>query len=169
MGAELSSPVEAVGTAEEAVRDADIVITITAAREPVLKGAWLAPGVHINAAGVNSSRRRELDGEAVHHCDRVVVDSVEQSKQEAGDLIKPFRQQPERWDQVQTLAAPERWDQVQTLAAVVGGLYPGRERPEEITLFKSNGVALEDVAVAARVYERALEEGVGRRLPMWES
>jgi ornithine cyclodeaminase/alanine dehydrogenase-like protein (mu-crystallin family) len=157
MGAKLSLSVEAVGTAEEAVRDADIVITITAAREPVLKGAWLAPGVHINAAGVNSSRRRELYGEAVNRCDRVVVDSVEQSKQEAGDLIMPFRNQP------------ERWDQVQTLAAVVGGLYPGRERPEEITLFKSNGVALEDVAVAARVYERALEEGVGRRLPMWEA
>jgi len=156
MEAELSLSVEPVATAEEAVGEADIVITITSAREPVVKGEWLSPGAHINAAGVNSPRRRELDEEAVNRCHRVVVDSVEQSKQEAGDLIVPYGRQP------------ERWDQVRTLADVVGGSYPGRESPDEITLFKSNGVAMEDVAVAASVYERALAEGVGRRMPMWE-
>jgi ornithine cyclodeaminase/alanine dehydrogenase-like protein (mu-crystallin family) len=156
MEAQLPLAVRPVETAEEAVRESDIVITITSSREPVVRGAWLAPGTHINAAGVNSSRRRELDEEAVSRCDRVVVDSLEQSKQEAGDLIAAFHQRS------------ERWEQVRTLAEVVGGEYPGRESPDEITLFKSNGVALEDVSVAALVYERALAEGVGRRLPMWE-
>lgn len=156
MKTQLSLPVEAVATAEEAVRGSDIIITITSSREPVVRGAWLASGAHVNAAGVNSSRRRELDEESINRCHRVVVDSLEQSRQEAGDLIAAFHQRS------------ERWGQVRTLAEVVGGEYPGREGPEEITLFKSNGVALEDVAVAARVYERALAEGAGRRLPMWE-
>ncbi|HKZ52936.1 MAG TPA: ornithine cyclodeaminase family protein [Candidatus Acidoferrales bacterium] len=163
MSAALSLPVEAVDTAEKAVRDADIVVTITSAREPVAQGAWLAPGTHINAAGVNSARRRELDATAVARADRIVVDSLEQSQQEAGDLIAAFGDQADRW--------PRRrrgWQQVRTLAEVVAGLVPGRETREEITLFKSNGVALEDVATAVRVYERAQAEGVGRRLQMWE-
>ena len=138
------------------MRDADIVVTITSAREPVAQGAWLAPGTHINAAGVNSARQRELDATAVARADRIVVDSLEQSQQEAGDLIGAFGDQP------------DRWQQVRTLAEVVAGLVPGRETREEITLFKSNGVALEDVATAVRVYERAQAEGVGRRLQMWE-
>lgn len=156
MNQALTVPVEAVGTAQEAVRGADIVVTITSAREPVLEGALLAPGTHINAAGANSAQRREVDQAVVNRAARLVVDSVEQAQQEAGDLIVPFRDQP------------ERWQQVHTLAEVVAGTFPGRGRAEEITLFKSNGVALEDVATAARVYERALAEGMGQRRQMWE-
>jgi len=163
MSAQLSLPVEPVGTAAQAVREADIVVTMTSARKPVVEGAWLAPGTHINAAGVNSARRQELDAAAVDRADRIVVDSLEQSQQEAGDLIAAFGNPSDRW--------PRRrwgWQQVRTLAEVVTGTVPGRERPEEITLFKSNGVALEDVATAVSVYERARAEGVGRRLHMWE-
>lgn len=156
MSAELGVPVEATDTAEEAVRDADIVVAITSSRVPVVEGAWLAPGVHLNAAGVNSARRQELDEAAVNRADRIVADSLAQAKEEAGDLIVPFRQQP------------QRWEQVRSLAEVVSGRYPGRAGKDEVTLFKSTGVALEDVATAARVYERALAEGVGRRVPLWE-
>ncbi|MFQ5778501.1 MAG: ornithine cyclodeaminase family protein [Terriglobia bacterium] len=155
MSSELSLPVEAVESAEAAVRDADIVVAVTSAQQPVLRGAWLAPGTHINAVGVNSARRRELDEEAVARAARIVVDSREQSQQEAGDLIAPFE------------GKPERWQQVHELAEVVAGRVLGRGDPREITLFKSNGVALEDVATAARVYKRARREGVGRMLKMW--
>lgn len=156
MRLQLSLPVEAVESAEAAVREAEIVVAVTSAQQPVLRGAWLAPGTHINAVGVNSARRRELDEEAVARAARIVVDSREQSQQEAGDLIAPFADKP------------ERWQQVHELAAVVAGRVPGRGDPQEITVFKSNGVALEDVATAARVYERARAEGVGRTMKMWE-
>lgn len=155
MSAELSLPVEAVPTGEAAVREADIVAVITTAKTPAVEGAWLAPGTHVNAAGVNHARRQEVDEETVNRARRIVVDSIEQSKEEAGDLIVPFQDQP------------QRWDTVRTLADVVGGSYPGREAADEITLFKSNGVALEDLATAVRVYERALSEGVGQRRSMW--
>lgn len=156
MSAALSLRVEAVASPQTAVREAHIVVVVTSAKEPVLHGAWLAPGTHINAVGANFPQKRELDDEAVARAARIVVDSREQSQQEAGDLIVPFRERP------------ERWQEVRELSEVVAGQFPGRGSPEEITLFKSNGVALEDVATAARVYERACAEGVGRMLKMWE-
>lgn len=156
MSRQLPVPVEAVNTAEEAVESADIVVTVTSAAEPVLQGTWLAPGTHVNAVGVNSARRRELDAAAVEGAGRIVVDSIEQSQMEAGDLIQVFGDQP------------ERWQQVRALADVVAGRVSGRGSADEITLFKSNGVALEDVATAARVYERARRQGLGRTLTMWE-
>jgi len=156
MSAQLSLPVEAVPTAEEAVRGADLIAAITTAREPVVRAEWVSSGAHINAAGVNHARRQEIDAATVLRAARVVVDSVEQSKEEAGDLIAAYQD------------APARWEQVRELSEVVAGKYPGREREEEITLFKSNGVALEDVATAVRVYERAVQEGVGTTLRMWD-
>ncbi len=157
MSAELALPVEAVDTAEAAVREADIVVTITSAREPVLEGAWLAPGTHVNAAGVNMAQRRELDAAAVQRAARIVVDSLEQAKEEAGDLLAAFKD------------SPGRWQEVHTLSEVVAGTFPGRTNSDEITLFKSNGVALEDLATAVRVYERAREVGWGRMLEMGEA
>lgn len=157
MRRQLDVPVAAAESAEEAVRDADIVAAITSARQPVVQGAWLSAGVHVNAAGINSAKKREIDEEVVRRASRIVVDSVEQSKEEAGDLIIPFA------------AEPEHWQSVRTLAEVVGGTFSGRDSPEEITLFKSNGVALEDVATAAVVYERAREQRIGRRMRMWDT
>lgn len=156
MSAALALPVEAVTNAEAAVRAADIVVVVTSAKEPALRGAWLAPGTHVNAVGANFPQKRELDDDVVARAARIVVDSREQSQQEAGDLIAPFQ------------AQPERWQAVRELSEVVAGEFPGRGSPQEITLFKSNGVALEDVATAARVYERARAEGVGRTLAMWD-
>ncbi len=157
MSAWLGLRVEPAASAEEAVRSADIVATITSTLAPVVQGAWLRPGTHINAAGANFPKRRELDDDVIARAARIVVDSREQSRMEAGDLLQPFQENP------------QRWEEVRELSEVVAGMSPGRGAPEEITLFKSLGVALEDVAVAARVYERARAEGVGRKLGMWEA
>lgn len=150
----LNLPVRAVGSAEEAVREADVVCTITTSREPVLLGRWLRPGVHVNAAGSNWAHRRELDAEAVRRADRVVVDDLPQAQIESGDLIQ---------------AAAEgafRWDRAVELADVVAGRAFGRASGEEVTLFCSQGVALEDVVAARLVYERARARGVGRTLDL---
>jgi alanine dehydrogenase len=152
----LGVPVETAASAEEAVRGADILVSATTATNPVIEGRWLEAGVHINAIGANFPGKRELDDEAVLRADIVTADSREQSKLEAGDLIHAFA--PE----------PERWDRVAEIAEVMAGRAPGRTAADQITLFKSNGIAMEDVAVAGRVYERAVERGFGEQVPLWE-
>lgn len=153
MSDQLGITLTPVTSAEEAVRDADIVITATSARDPVVQGDWLQPGQHVNAIGSNQAARRELDSAAVARCDRVIVDSLDQAQIEAGDLIAPITE------------GRFGWERVDELAAVIVGRAPGRSSPDEITLFKSLGLAIEDMAVAARVYARALAEGRGERLP----
>ncbi len=156
MAGKLGVEVEPAGSAQEAVRGADIVVTITTSSRPVVEGAWLAPGTHINAAGGNFPHKRELDDAAIARVHRFAADSVAQSKLEAGDLIQPFA------------SHPARWGEVLELADIVAGKVAGRSSPDQITLFKSNGIALEDVAVAARVYELAAQRQAGTRIPLWE-
>lgn len=156
MSEHLRLPVTAVASAEEAVRDAAIVVTSTNSTKPVLEGRWLQPGMHINAIGANFPQKRELDAAAVRRCDIIAVDSREQSKIEAGDLI-PMYGDDDR-----------RWDSVMELAAIVSGKIPGRASPEQITLFKSNGIAIEDIVVAGRIYELACDRSLGRQIPLWE-
>jgi ornithine cyclodeaminase/alanine dehydrogenase-like protein (mu-crystallin family) len=153
----LKIPVSAVESAEAAVRDADIVVTSTTSTNPVIEGAWLKPGVHVNAIGANFPQKRELDAQAVERCNVIVVDSRGQSKMEAGDLIQVFGE-----DVV-------RWSKVRELADIVGGKVMGRTGPNEITLFKSNGIAIEDVVVAGRIFEMAQERRIGRNVPMWQN
>ena len=153
----LRGPVQAAGSAEEAVSDADIIIAATTASQPVIEGRWLRAGVHINAIGANFPNKRELDEEAVRRSDVIVADSREQSKMEAGDLIYAFRDDP------------ARWNSVRELAEIVAGRAPGRTDADQITLFKSNGIAIEDIVVAGRLYELARERGMGREIPLWES
>jgi ornithine cyclodeaminase/alanine dehydrogenase-like protein (mu-crystallin family) len=138
---------------EAAAREQDIVVTATTSAEPVFKGEWLAAGTHINAVGSNFLTRREIDGETVRRSACVIVDSLEQARMECGDLA---------------LAAREEafyWEDARELGLVVVGEFPGREDAAEITLFESQGVALEDVALAAEIYKRALEAGTGEKLP----
>jgi alanine dehydrogenase len=156
MGAALKLRVEAVDTAEKAVREADIIVTATTAAEPVVEGGWIKPGAHINAIGANFPNKRELDEAAVNRAGLIAVDSREQSKMEAGDLIHTFKK-----DQA-------RWNSVIELSEIVSGQLPGRLSAEQVTLFKSNGIATEDVAVGARIYELAKSRGVGRDFPCWE-
>ena len=155
MSERLGIPVHAAASAAEAVRGAEIVCTATTASQPVLHGADLAPGMHINAIGANHAHKRELDDEAVARAGVIVVDSLEQSRQETGDLILPF-------------AGDEaRWSAVRELPQVVAGKARGRENDAQITLFKSNGIAAWDVAVAVRVFHLAQEKKLGRELPLW--
>src|SRR6202035_1084645 len=143
MSARIGIPVRAAASASEAVRGAHIVCTATTAGQPVVNGAHLTSGVHINAIGANHAHKRELDDEAVASADVIVVDSIEQSRQEAGDLIIAFK-----GDEI-------CWTGVKKLSEVVAGKAPGRTSDTEVTLFKSNGIASWDLAVAMRVYALA--------------
>jgi len=156
MTAQLGIPVTSVQTAEEAVRDADIVITSTTATNPVVEGRWLKPGTQINAIGANFPQKRELDAEAIRRCDIIAADSRQQSREEAGDLIYVLGDDD------------SQWNKVHELADIVGGKIPGRTGPDQITLFKSNGIAIEDVVVAGRVYELARARGLGRQITLWQ-
>ena len=153
MGQRLKIDVAPVETAEEAVRGADIVVAITSSREPVLKGEWLDEGAHVNAAGGNNWMRRELDEAAVQRADVIVVDDLEQAKLECGDLIWPAER------------GAFRWSMAHELKDVVTGDVPARSDASSITLFESQGVAIEDVAAALHVYHRAREQGMGVELP----
>jgi alanine dehydrogenase len=127
--------VRAAGSAEEAVRGADIVVVATTSKTPVLKGAWLSPGTHVNAVGASRPDWRELDDEVMARS-KVFVDSREACSRESGDVIAGGK-----------IAAE--------IGAVVSGAAPGRTSADEITLFKSVGVAVEDVVSADLVYRAA--------------
>ena len=142
MSSRLGIDIEAADSAEQTVRDKDILITITNAVSPVLEGAWLRPGAHINAAGSNHVKRREIDGAAVQAAALIVVDSIEQAKMEAGDLVQAHEE------------GVLDWERVEELSALVAGRVAGRPGPEAITLFESQGLAIEDIAVAGYVYEQ---------------
>jgi len=150
----LRVPVRPAPEPRAVVEGADIVTTITTAKTPVFDGRWLAPGTHVNAAGSNFAEKQEIDEAAVTAARLIVVDSKEQAQLECGDLISPISR------------GLLSWDQVHELGEVVAGKIPGRERPGDITLFESQGIALEDMAVAAVVYRKALQEKAGRELPL---
>ncbi len=149
----LGVPVRAVDAPRDVVVDADVVITITKASQPLFDGDWLSPGVHVNAAGSNRASAREIDARTVERADVVAIDDKAQGRIEAGDLLAAERE------------GVLNWDDVLELGQVVAGGTAGRRDDESITLFESLGVAIEDVAVARRVYRRALASGVGRPLP----
>jgi alanine dehydrogenase len=157
MSERIGVAVEPMRSGQEAVKGADIVITATSATKVVLEGEWLAPGMHINAMGANWPQKRELDAAAVARAGKIVVDSIEQSKMEAGDLIQAFGE-----DQ-------SRWNAVQELSQIVAGKAPGRSNADQITLFKSNGIATWDLAAAVRVYEMAVARHIGQPIPLWQS
>jgi alanine dehydrogenase len=152
MAERLGIEVVAADTAREAVEGAEIVCTATWAKDPVIESGWIAAGTHINAMGTNVANRREIPAEVVFRANPVVVDSIEQAKLEAGDLIQAFSE--DDWD----------WRVIgleKTMSPGWQGSTPG-----DITLFKSIGLALEDVAAAAFVYERAKAETRGLELPV---
>lgn len=142
-----------VSAAELVVRDADILVTATTSAAPVVKGEWLKTGVHINAIGANFEHRRELDTATVTAAKFIATDDTEQVRYESTDLAVPVAE------------GKLSWDQVHSLGDVVAGKLKGRTGHEDITLFKSLGVAIEDVALAAHAYEKALKLGVGMTLP----
>lgn len=157
MSAKLGVPVEATASAEEAVHDADILITSTTASKPVVEGRWLRAGMHLNAIGANFPEKAELDADAVSRADVIFADSRDQSKLEAGDLIQAFE------------GDYSRWNEVKELSDLIAEHVEGRTSPEQITLFKSNGIAIEDIVTAGRVYELALERGIGSNVELWKT
>jgi alanine dehydrogenase len=145
-----------VADARQAVDGMDVITTMTSAGQPLFDGEWVAPGAHINAAGSNHLRRRELDGRTVQRCARIAADSVEQAKLEAGDLAGAV---------ADGLLA---WDRVVDFADILAGKIAGRDRPDDITLFESQGISVWDVATAARVYELAQARGLGQPIPLFD-
>jgi len=141
-------------TPEDAARGLDVVCTATSAREPVLFGAWLSPGQHVNAIGSNFLAKAEIDVEVVRRSSLVTIDSKDQGRLEAGDLVAALDQ------------GVVEWIDVAELGRVVAMRTPGRQSAADITLFKSLGIGLEDIAVAVKVYQKAKEAGVGRWLEL---
>jgi ornithine cyclodeaminase/alanine dehydrogenase-like protein (mu-crystallin family) len=151
---ELGAEVVATDSAQEAVEDVDLVVTATSARQPVLRGEWLRPGVHVNAIGSNAAARQEIDTEAVRRADIVAVDALDQARTECGDLIAA------------AAAGEAIWERTVELGAIVAGRQPGRRKHDDITLFESQGIALEDVVTMHLLYERATAAGAGHQVPL---
>jgi len=137
---------------EDVIKGSDIVITSTTSSEPVFKGELIEKGVHINAIGGNFLFKREIDETVVRMSNIIVVESIEQSKIEAGEFLPSIEK------------GRFQWEQIHELGEVVVGKVKGRIRDEDITLFKSLGIAIEDVAVAAHIYEQAKNRGIGQEL-----
>ena len=146
-------PVDAAATVREAVTGADIICTVTSAREPIVEGSWLSPGCHINAVGSSVPFARELDTAAVVRS-RLYVDRRESALNEAGDFLTPKKE-----------GAIGDAHILGEIGELLIGRVPGRRSPEDITLFKSLGLAVEDVASARHIYEEARRSGKGRFLP----
>jgi ornithine cyclodeaminase/alanine dehydrogenase-like protein (mu-crystallin family) len=140
------------GSMREAVDGAEILTTITSAARPIFPGEWLQAGQHLNVCGSNYPDRREIDGRVVARADLVVADDVEAARLEGGDLLLAERE------------GQLNWGRVHSLRDVVAGS-TGSRQPSDVTLFKSVGLAIEDVAAGAAVVELAEARGVGQRLP----
>ncbi len=142
--------VQPVPRPELAAQDKDIVITATSSREPVLYGDWISDATHLNIVGSNFFTKAEIDVAAVRRCDNIIVDSKDQARVEAGDFAQALED------------GSIHWSDIHELGQVIVGRYPGRAHAQDVTMFKSLGIALEDIAVAARVYDKAMAQGVGR-------
>ena len=125
------------------------MVTITTSRDPVLRGEWLREGALVCAAGANHQSKRELDNVVLERASFVCCDSKENAKLESGDLIEPVD------------AGVLDWLEVHELHEVVAGNVPGRASDDDIIVFKSNGLAVWDVAIAVELLRRARERGVG--------
>ena len=157
MSSLLRVDVLAVESPEEAARGQAIVITATSAREPVLKGEWIEPGTHLNVVGSNFLSKAEVDVEAIKRASIIAVDSIEQSRIEAGDLLPAIER------------GVTSWESITELGRIVAGMHRGRTSESDITLFKSNGIALEDISTALRVYNLARSKGIGKEIGLWDA
>ncbi|MGB2904563.1 MAG: ornithine cyclodeaminase family protein, partial [Candidatus Dechloromonas phosphoritropha] len=143
-----------VSSAEDAVRGSDLIGTVTTASEPLFDAEWLEPGTHINAAGSNALIRQELPEAALRRCAVVAVDAVPTALAEAGDLL-PLLEKGRLHAR-----------QLVELGDVITGRHAGRTAADQITVFESQGMAIQDLAVAVRVVAAARERGLGVELPL---
>lgn len=151
MSAGLGLEVVITGDKERAVRQAEVVITATNSRQPVFKGEWLRPGTHVTAIGSFQPEVRELDSETIRRS-RVFVDNLEAAREEAGDIIIPVKEGIITWNRVEG-----------EIGQVIAGEIPGRQNAEEITVFKSVGLAVQDAVVAIGAYLKTTVKNVGQK------
>jgi ornithine cyclodeaminase len=154
MTARLGVPVRAAGTPREALAGAAIVNLITPSASPLFDGALLAAGQHVNAAGSNEFNRSEIDLEAIKRSDLIVVDSREVAQAESGDLLPAVN------------AGLLQWEQLPCLAEIVSGQRPARTSAQQITLFESHGMCIEDLYVGKHVLDLARQRNIGIDLPI---
>lgn len=149
MGDKLGLEVVPAASAQEAVRGADILVTITTSATPVFEGDWVEPGQHINAAGSNSLLRQEIDEATVRRCSPIVVDSRPTAIKEAGDLLPPLEK------------GRLHAGMLAEIGEVMNGTRAGRTMPEQVTLFESQGMAIQDLIIAAELARMARAKGLG--------
>jgi len=152
LGAAVEVPVRPMASLRDALDGAEIVTTITWAAQPIFPGEWLQAGQHLNVCGSNIPDRREVDARTIARADLLVADDVDAARLEAGDLILAERE------------GQLSWGRVHSLRDVIAGA-TGHRQPSDVTLFKSVGLAVEDVAAGAVVLQQAEARGVGVRLP----
>lgn len=145
----LQIAIEVAGSAEDAVRDADLLVTGSTSREPIINCAWLKSGVHINAVGSHRPEHREIDGATLARA-KVIVDSREAIMAECGDILLAIKEKSISENHIHG-----------EIGEVLAGTKTGRSGASEVTLYKSVGIAIQDVATANLVYCKALEQGVG--------
>jgi len=143
-------PTQVAESAESLVSQADVLTVATSSATPIISGEWLKEGTHINAIGSHAPKMRELDTPTVQRS-KVVVDSLPACQAEAGDFLIPIAENAWSWDKVYA-----------ELGELTSGKKPGRTSPSEITLFKSVGLALQDVSTAAFVFEKAVRLSAGQ-------
>lgn len=149
MSATLGQEVRAVESSREAVEGSDIVVCLTTTKEPVLDGAWLKEGALLVSAGPVILEAQEVDQASVRRASRIIVDSLEQARYEAGELVAAVE------------SGLITWEQVVELPQVVAGLAPGRQRHDENIYVKHFGIGVVDIAAAKLAYDLARERGVG--------
>ena len=140
---------QACPEARQAAEQADIICTVTQAKEPILQGEWLKPGAHINAVGACAANARELDTQAVQRS-RIYLDQREAALRDGGDLVIPLAANELKMENI-----------VGEAGQALLGEIPGRQSSEEITLFESVGIAVEDLAAAQLIYQKACRQGLG--------
>lgn len=147
-------PVVPAASAEEAVRGSALIGTVTTASQPLFDAEWLEPGTHINAAGSNALIRQELSEATLRRCELIAVDAVPTALAEAGDLL-PLLEKGRLHAR-----------QLVELGDILAGMHPGRTSADQITVFESQGMAIQDLAVGLRVVAAARERGLGVELPL---
>ena len=146
---EVRIKIEAVKTPEQAVRDVDLLVTVTTAKEPIVRVDWLKPGIHINAIGSHRPDLREIDGATMRRA-KVVVDSREAVMAECGDILLAIKEGAIREDHIHA-----------EIGEVLAGKKAGRTSPGEVTLYKAVGIAIQDVTTAKLVYQKAVGKKIG--------
>jgi len=146
-------PIEPMETVKETVKNADLIITVTASVNPILEAQWVSPGCHISAVGSSLPNMREIDSELARTA-KIFTDVRESALNEAGDILIPIKEGVLESDPI-----------LADLGQLVNGDHPGRTSPEEITLYKSLGVGIQDLATAEFIYRKAREANFGVQVP----